>query len=129
MIDDTPLTPTELDFKMYVFDGAEKLSAQAQNSLLKVIEEPPSEVYILLLCESSANILATVKSRVQRVAMPLLSRDEVFEYLRAKSVPEFLYDEKSLTLPSDFREERPEKRKNCFRTGKKSTPHFFRQKR
>ena len=96
MIDDTPLTPTELDFKMYVFDGAEKLSAQAQNSLLKVIEEPPSGVYILLLCESSANILATVKSRVQRVVMPLLSRDEVFEYLRAKSVPEFLYDEKKL---------------------------------
>ena len=94
MIDDTPLTPTELDFKMYVFDGAEKLSAQAQNSLLKVIEEPPSGVYILLLCESSANILATVKSRVQRVVMPLLSRHEVFEYLRAKSVPEFVYDEK-----------------------------------
>ena len=82
MIDDTSLTPLELDFKMYVIDGAERLSAQAQNSLLKIIEEPPKNVYILLLCESSAQILVTVRSRVQRVPMQLLSRAETEEYLK-----------------------------------------------
>ena len=125
MIDDTPLTPTELDFKMYVFDGAEKLSAQAQNSLSKVIEEPPSGVYILLLCESSANILATVKSRVQRVVMPLLSRDEVFEYLRAKSVPEFLYDEKKLDFAVRLSGGAPGKAEKLLSDGEKEYSTFL----
>ena len=72
MIDDVLLTPAELDYKMYVFDGAETLSAQAQNALLKVIEEPPENVYIMLLCENAQNILTTVRSRVQTVRMPTL---------------------------------------------------------
>lgn len=96
MIDDTSLTPTELDFKMYVIDGAERLSPQAQNSLLKIIEEPPRGVYILLLCESSAQILVTVKSRVQRVAMPLLSPAETEEYLRQHCERSLLDDESKL---------------------------------
>lgn len=81
MIDDVLLTPAELDYKMYVFDGAETLSAQAQNALLKVIEEPPENVYIMLLCENAQNILTTVRSRVQTVRMPTFSVDEIKEYL------------------------------------------------
>ena len=50
MTDDVYLTPTELDFNIYAFDCAETLSTQAQNALLKVIEEPPANVYIFLLC-------------------------------------------------------------------------------
>lgn len=125
MIDDTPLTPTELDFKMYVFDGAEKLSAQAQNSLLKVIEEPPAGVYVLLLCESSANILTTVKSRVQRVVMPLLSRNEVFEYLRERSIPEFLCDEKKLDFAVRLSGGAPGKAEKLLSDGEKEYATFI----
>ncbi len=96
MIDDTSLTPLELDFKMYVIDGAERLSAQAQNSLLKIIEEPPKNVYILLLCESSAQILVTVRSRVQRVPMQLLSRAETEEYLKQHCERSLLADDGKL---------------------------------
>ena len=96
MIDDTALTPTELDFKMYVIDGAERLSPQAQNSLLKIIEEPPQGVYILLLCESSAQILVTVKSRVQRIVMSPLSRAETEEYLRQHCEQSLFGDESKL---------------------------------
>lgn len=81
MIDDVLLTPAELDYKMYVFDGAETLSVQAQNALLKVIEEPPENVYIMLLCESVQNILTTVRSRAQTVRMPTFSVDEIKDYL------------------------------------------------
>lgn len=94
MIDDVQLTPTELDFKMYIFDGAETLSAQAQNALLKVIEEPPENVYIMLLCEDGTRILPTVRSRVQRIKMPLFSNDELRRFISVRVPPEFLSDGK-----------------------------------
>ncbi|MBQ9510503.1 MAG: hypothetical protein IJR55_02200, partial [Clostridia bacterium] len=84
MIDDTPLTPTELDFKMYVYDHAECLSPQAQNALLKVIEEPPANVYIFLLCENSSQLLQTIRSRVQKLTMPLFSRNETKIFLHER---------------------------------------------
>ena len=84
MIDDVYLTPTELDFKLYAFDCAETLSSQAQNALLKVIEEPPAKVYIFLLCENASQILQTIRSRVQKLTMPLFSREETEKFIKEK---------------------------------------------
>lgn len=84
MIDDTSLTPTELDFKMYIFDGAETLSSQAQNSLLKVIEEPPENVYIMLLCCDARTILPTVRSRAVRIPMTTESPEEIRSFLKSR---------------------------------------------
>lgn len=67
------LTPAELNFKMYIFDEADLLTPQAQNALLKVIEEPPQNVYLILLCENSLSLLATVRSRAQRVVLERFS--------------------------------------------------------
>ena len=44
------LTPSVLDFKAYITDKADALTLQAQNALLKIIEEPPSHTYIFLIC-------------------------------------------------------------------------------
>ncbi len=63
------LTPSELDFKMYIFDEADKITPQAQNALLKIIEEPPRGVYMFLLCENALNLLSTVRSRAQKVTL------------------------------------------------------------
>ncbi len=88
------LTPNELEFKMYIFDAADRMTPQAQNALLKIIEEPPQKVYIMLLCENPSSILQTVRSRVIRVNMQTFSSDEIREYLRqsadetAHSAPE-----------------------------------------
>ncbi len=79
------LAPDELDFKMYVFDKADRLTAQAQNALLKVIEEPPQGVYIFLLCEEMASLLPTVRSRVQTVFTERLSPPEIYEYFDKNS--------------------------------------------
>lgn len=75
------LTPNELDFKIYIFDQADKLTPQAQNALLKIIEEPPARVYIFLLCENPGAILQTVRSRVIAVNMQTFSADEVVRYI------------------------------------------------
>ncbi len=76
------LSPEELEFKMYIFDKADRLTPQAQNSLLKVIEEPPADVYIILLCEEPSSMLKTVRSRVQTVFMEKFSPARIAEFFR-----------------------------------------------
>ena len=75
------LTPNELDFKMYIFDDADRLTPQAQNALLKIIEEPPKRVYIFLLCQNPGSLLGTVRSRVISVNMQTFDADEIRTYL------------------------------------------------
>ena len=75
------LTPNELDFKMYIFDDADRLTPQAQNALLKIIEEPPKRVYIFLLCQNPGSLLGTVRSRVISVNMQTFEADEIRTYL------------------------------------------------
>lgn len=93
------LTPNELDFKMYIFGRADALTPQAQNALLKVIEEPPSNVYIFLCCRSPEMILKTVRSRVINIQMETFSEERIKEYLD-KSVKgqEILSDEERLSF-------------------------------
>ena len=68
---------------MFIFDKADKLTPQAQNSLLKVIEEPPADVYIFLLCEEPSSMLGTVRSRVQNVAMQKFTPEQIKSYFQS----------------------------------------------
>ena len=79
------LSPTESNFKTYIIDEADKLTVNAQNALLTVLEEPPRNVIILLLAEAADKILTTVKSRAQSVAMQRFDTEELREYLTAHS--------------------------------------------
>lgn len=69
--------------KVYVIDGAEKMTEQAQNAFLKILEEPPSYVLMLLLCDNTLSILDTVKSRVIRIDFSRNSNDEIREKYRS----------------------------------------------
>ena len=55
--------------KVFIIDGAEYLSTEAANCMLKVLEEPSPWVTILLLTADEARILPTVASRCQRVEL------------------------------------------------------------
>lgn len=83
--EDMFLSATESDFKVYIIDDAECMTVEAQNSLLKVLEEPPSGVIILLLAKESDKILTTIKSRTQYIAMSRFSDAELEKYLPSKS--------------------------------------------
>ncbi len=54
-----------------VIADAEWLNQQAQNALLRTIEEPPPRTTFVLVCASPAGLLATVRSRCQRIDFPL----------------------------------------------------------
>ena len=74
--------PFEGDKKVIIIHGGNKLTIQAQNALLKTIEEPPSGVYIIILCESLELILDTIKSRCEIYRLTPLNRDELKEYIK-----------------------------------------------
>ncbi|MEG0564825.1 MAG: DNA polymerase III subunit delta' [Hungatella sp.] len=66
------IRPYSSDYKLYVIDEAEKMTVQAQNALLKTIEEPPSYAIILLLTTNQEAFLPTILSRcVQLKLKPL----------------------------------------------------------
>ncbi|HIT52609.1 MAG TPA: ATP-binding protein [Candidatus Fimivicinus intestinavium] len=62
--EDTAVLPNEAERKVYLLLNAQSMSAQAQNALLKVLEEPPSYAFFLLACDSKTKMLPTILSRV-----------------------------------------------------------------
>jgi DNA polymerase-3 subunit delta' len=83
--EDMFLTSTESDFKIYVIEDAECLTPEAQNALLKVLEEPPPSVIIIMLVKEGDKILTTVKSRMQFIAMSRFTVEEIDSYLTEKA--------------------------------------------
>ena len=63
------LKPFEGRNKVFIIDGAEHLSHEASNCLLKTLEEPPQNVYLVLLAENERLLLPTVLSRCQRLEL------------------------------------------------------------
>ncbi len=84
--EDMFLSATESSYKIYVIEEADRLTPNAQNALLKVLEEPPKNVVIILLSEESDKILTTVKSRAQLVTMQRFTGEEIEKYLSGTSL-------------------------------------------
>lgn len=63
VIADSIILPNEADYKVYIFVDGDFMNERAQNAALKLIEEPPSSV-IIILCATKANVfLPTIRSR------------------------------------------------------------------
>jgi len=75
------LMPFEGRYRVFIFDGAERMSEEASNALLKTLEEPPPQVLLVLIAEREGALLATVRSRCQRMEMRPLPYQEVLEHL------------------------------------------------
>lgn len=68
--------------KVYIIDDSEKMTKEAQNSLLKTLEEPPQYVVIILICSKENYLLNTIKSRCTKIVFDNLSNEEINNYLR-----------------------------------------------
>lgn len=64
MCADAYIRPNESANKVYIIKNAERMQIQAQNALLKLIEEPPQNILFVLCCERKDSLLPTILSRV-----------------------------------------------------------------
>jgi len=71
------LPPFGGKYKVFIIDGAEFLSIEAANCLLKTLEEPVGKVIFILLTINEKLLPATVVSRCQRVELPPIAASEV----------------------------------------------------
>ena len=77
------ICPGEAKHKVFILCAAEKMTMQAQNALLKVLEEPQSSVFILLTT-ARESLLPTVRSRCLTFRMEPLKKDELVHNLRQR---------------------------------------------
>ena len=71
------LPPFEGSYKVFIVNGAELLSSEASNCLLKTLEEPEARVIFILLANDDQLLLPTVVSRCQRLELSRLAAPEV----------------------------------------------------
>lgn len=90
---DIVIKPYANPYKIYIVDEAEKMNVQAQNALLKTIEEPPTYAVILLLTINADLFLPTILSRCICLHLKPLSNEKIRSYLMQRmQVPDYQAD-------------------------------------
>lgn len=79
--DELYVNPISAPCKVYILENAETMTSQAQNALLKMAEEPPENVYFLLLTQNRHMLLQTILSRAVCYSMAPLTVEEAKEVL------------------------------------------------
>lgn len=75
------IVPNEADHKVAILADADCMNVQAQNALLKILEEPPSYMLFVLTAESRTQFLPTVQSRCVTVSLNGVTEAEALEAL------------------------------------------------
>ena len=72
--------PIISDKKVYIINNAEKMTKEAQNCLLKTLEEPPEYVVIILISSNENVILNTIKSRCMMLKFKDISEEDLRKF-------------------------------------------------
>ncbi len=78
---DVAVKPYEAERKIYIIPEAERLTVQAQNALLKTLEEPPAYAVFILLAENLSVFLPTILSRCVTIPLHPATKEELTGYL------------------------------------------------
>lgn len=80
---DIGVKPYSGNYKIYIIDEAEKMNEQAQNALLKTIEEPPAYAVLLLLASHTGYFLPTILSRCIKLPLKPVEEEKIRDYILA----------------------------------------------
>ncbi len=76
--------PNEAPRRAVLLFGAHNMTEQAQNALLKILEEPPSHLVFVLTCENRSQMLSTIQSRTVCLSLAGVPEDEALPLLRER---------------------------------------------
>ena len=82
VVNDAWIRPYSGRYKIYIVDQADTMTVQAQNALLKTLEEPPAYVVLMLLTNNALKLLPTIVSRSMTVRLHALDDKAVYNYLK-----------------------------------------------
>ena len=77
--------PIISNHKVYIINAADKMTKDAQNCLLKTLEEPPEYITIILISSNENLLLTTIKSRCTKIVFNKLTNEEIKEYIEKNS--------------------------------------------
>ena len=87
------IKPYQGPYKIYIIDRADLMTVQAQNALLKTIEEPPQYAVIMLLTENAELLLPTITSRCVMLKLRYIRDTLIRRYLMENlKVPDYKAD-------------------------------------
>ena len=90
---DIVIKPYSSKYKIYIIPEADLMSVQAQNALLKTIEEPPEYAVIMLLTENAEVLLPTIRSRCVMMKLRNIKDQLVKKYLMEQmEIPDYKAD-------------------------------------
>ena len=87
------IMPYSSSYKIYIIDESEKMTVQAQNALLKTLEEPPEYAVILILTTNMETLLPTILSRCVVLNMKPVRNDQIKKFLMENmEIPDYKAD-------------------------------------
>ena len=81
LVSDVEIKPYQGDRKVYIVPDAEMMNEQAQNAILKTLEDPPDYVVIILLVANADMMLQTILSRMIKLSLAPISDQTISEVL------------------------------------------------
>lgn len=78
--------PFESDRKVYIFHGIEDTNDASQNKILKTLEEPPADTFIIMTTSNEYKVLQTIKSRSKKIYAGGLTTTMLEEELRSRGI-------------------------------------------
>lgn len=79
------ITANDADRKVFIFKEAQTMTVQSQNALLKIFEEPPDDVAMIMTCDSKETLLETVMSRGTLISLGQSETDNFSDKLSEKA--------------------------------------------
>lgn len=86
LIEKSYYKPLELDKKVFILKDASTMTVQAQNKLLKTLEEPPKNTFILMGTSSIYPLLSTILSRCKRLDILPFLESELLSFLNESEI-------------------------------------------
>ena len=72
--------------KVYIINNSDLMTVEAQNCLLKTLEEPPEYAVIILVLSNENKLLSTIKSRCTKIAFQKLTNNELMKYANSNNL-------------------------------------------